>query len=189
MHVLLGRLSGLLSLAGFIPYVIAILRGKTRPSLATWGIWAGVGAILCASAWAAGARASIWTPVSYALGPSVVTLFALRYGERGLSRFDLGCIAAAAASLLLWYLAETPLVALLINIVIDLVGALPTLRKTWHDPDSEDRLSWGLFCAANLVNLAAIERWRFAEAVYPVYLVGITGAVNAVIWWRRGRAS
>ncbi|UQA57953.1 hypothetical protein [Polyangium aurulentum] len=189
MHVLLGRLSGLLSLAGFIPYVIAILRGKTRPSLATWGIWAGVGAILCASAWAAGARASIWTPVSYALGPSVVTLIALRYGERGLSRFDLGCIAAAAASLLLWYLAETPLVALLINIVIDLVGALPTLRKTWHDPDSEDRLSWGLFCAANLVNLAAIERWRFAEAVYPVYLVGITGAVNAVIWWRRGRAS
>jgi hypothetical protein len=189
MHVLLGRLSGLLSLAGFIPYILAILRGKTRPSLATWGIWAGVGAILCASAWAAGARASIWTPVSYTLGPAMVTLFALRHGERSLTRFDLGCIAAAVASLGLWYVAKTPVVALLINIAIDLVGALPTLRKTWHDPGSEDRLAWGLFCAGNLLNLAAVERWSFAEAVYPVYLVGITGAVNAVIWWRRGRAS
>jgi hypothetical protein len=55
---------------------------------------AGVGAILCASAWTAGARASIWTPVSYVLGPLVVTLLALRYGERSLSRFDLGCMGA-----------------------------------------------------------------------------------------------
>ena len=89
-------------------------------------------------------------------------------------------------SLLLWALTGNPLVALGLNILVDLIGALPTVRKAWSDPGSEDRLAWGLFFAANAVNLAAVEAWTFSGAGYPVYLFGITGLVSALLWRGRG---
>jgi hypothetical protein len=149
---------------------LAIVRKRTRPSVASWWIWTAVGGCLCASYFAAGARASIWTPLSYAIGPLVTAVLALRYGERSFSRFDRGCLAVAALSILLWMCTGSPLLALGLNIGVDALGALPTLRKSWHDPGSEDRLAWGLFLFGNSLNLFAVTSWSFASASYPIYL-------------------
>src|SRR5262249_40191028 len=93
---LAGRLAGAITLAGFLPYVVSILRGRPRPTRATWWIWRVVGATLCASAFAAGAGESIWVPVSYVVGPFTVALLSLPGGEGGFSRLDRVCLAGAA---------------------------------------------------------------------------------------------
>jgi hypothetical protein len=108
-------------------------------------------------------------------------MVAYRYGDRSFSRFDKGCFVAVAMSVVLWAVSGTPLVAMVLCILIDLLGALPTVRKVWSEPESEDKLSWGLFTLANAINLAAIESWTFAGALYPVYLFLICGLVTALI--------
>src|SRR5258707_594803 len=110
LRPLIGQVAGALALAGFVPYVVSILRRQTVPSRTTWWIWTVVGAMLCASYYAAGARESIWVPVGYALGPLVTALLALRYGEGGWSRFDRACLAGSALSLVLWGVSGSPLV-------------------------------------------------------------------------------
>jgi len=177
-----GRIAGLVSAVAYIPYAISIIRGQTKPSLSTWVIWTVVGGALCASHWASGGHDSFWVPLTYMLGPLLLAGLAVRYGEIAWSRFDGACLAAAAFSLVLWALSGTPLVALCMNIVVDLIGALPTIRKSWREPESEDRLSWNMFFAANAINLLAVEKWSFSGAVYPVYLVLIALTMILLLW-------
>lgn len=182
-----GGIAGLLSASAFVPYLVAVVRRETRPSLASWMIWTAVGALLCASYWASGARAAIWVSVSYVLGPLLTLGFCLKYGERTWTRFDLGCLFAAALSLVLWGVTGDPVVALALNVGIDLLGALPTIRKSWSDPGSEDRTAWALFMSGNIVNLFALDSWAPRMSAYPLYLFAVTVVVNVLL--SRPRAS
>src|SRR5689334_14534853 len=126
-QALLGQIAGAASLLGFLPYIYEIVQGKTRPNRATWWIWTVVGATLCASYYASGARHTVWVPVSYVVGPLVTALLSLKYGEGGSGRFDRACLGVCLLSLPAWWLARSPLAALMINIGVDLLGALPTI--------------------------------------------------------------
>ena len=178
---LLGQLAGLISLLGFAPYLVEVVRGKTRPNRATWWIWSVVGAMLCASYYASGARHTVWVPVSYVIGPLLTALFALRYGEGGWDCFDRVCLGASLCSLLVWWLARSPLLALAANIGLDMLGALPTIRKTCHEPEAESLLSWTIFLVADALNLCALGAWSPATALYPVYLFMLAAVLVALM--------
>lgn len=178
---LLGQLAGLISLLGFAPYLVDVVRGKTRPNRATWWIWTVIGAMLCASYYASGARHTVWVPASYVIGPLLTALLALRYGEGGWDRFDRGCLAASLCSLLVWWLARSPLLALAANIGIDLLGALPTIRKTYREPEAESLLSWTIFLLADTLNLGALGRWSPAASLYPLYLFALAAVLVALM--------
>lgn len=167
---LLGQIAGAVSLLGFVPYIVEIVQGKTRPNRATWWIWTVVGAMLCASYFASGARHSVWVPLSYVVGPLITAILSLRYGEGGWDRFDRGCLGASLISLLVWLVARSPLLALAANIGIDVLGALPTIRKSYYEPEAESVLSWAVFLVADTLNLCAIGAWSPATALYPLYL-------------------
>lgn len=180
-----GRLAGAFSLAAFVPYIYSTLRGRTKPNRATWWIWTFVGILLGSSYYSVGAHHTIWVPVSYVLGPLVTALLSLRYGVGGWTRLDLTCMVGAGASALLWWHLRSSLSILAINLIIDLLGALPTLRKTYLDPTGEDPLAWTLFLVGNSLNLLAIEKWTLPLTLYPVYMFTPSGLMVLVIFWPR----
>jgi len=181
VQAIAGKVAGLVALIGFVPYLISIVRRQTRPSRATWWIWSLVGSGLCASYFASGARDSIWVPLSYVIGPVVTAVASIKYGEGGWSRLDKICLAAAASSFVVWFASGSALVALLMNLGVDVAGAIPTIRKSYVDPASEDRVSWSLFFVANVLNLAALRSFSFSEAAYPLYLFLVTVTVVALL--------
>ncbi|MBV6624110.1 MAG: hypothetical protein KI793_14420 [Rivularia sp. (in: Bacteria)] len=166
----IGIIAGLLSLLGFIPYVVAIQQKKTQPNKATWCIWAIVGIILCTSYYLSGAINTIWVPLALAIGHVVIAILAFIYGKGSWNSFDKTCILGAAISLVLWWHYKSPLIALSINIAIDFLGALPTIRKSYREPETEDLLSWIIFLLAHTLNLIAIKQWSLSILAYPVYL-------------------
>ncbi|MDD5543822.1 MAG: hypothetical protein PHX83_11665 [Acidobacteriia bacterium] len=167
-------MAGLIALMAFIPYIFTTLRGQTKPNRATWWIWTVVGALLAASYYAVGARQTIWVPLSYVAGPFVIALLSFKFGEGGWSRLDQFSIAGAGISLLLWILTSRPLFALLLNLLIDFWGALPTLRKAYLRPEGEDRLAWSLFFVGNSLNFFAVDNWKWTVLIYPVYLLALS---------------
>lgn len=182
-----GKIAGIISFIAFIPYIVAILRKKTRPNRASWWIWTVLGITLGTSYYFSGAEHTIWVPVSYAVGPFIVAILSIKYGEGGWNRFDLFCLGATVISLVLWALFRTPLVALFINLFIDLLGALPTIKKTYKDPKSEDPIAWILFFCGNTCNLFAIEELRFAILAYPVYMFLVSSLIMALVVWPRNK--
>ncbi len=179
--ILAGQIAGALSLLAFIPYIVAILRGQTRPNRATWWIWTATSAVLLASYFFSGAETTIWVPASYFAASFVTALLSIRYGEGGSTPLDRGCLAGAGAGLLAWWWFDSPVVALVMALGVDLAGALPTIRKAWVAPHTEDRLAWALFIAGNTLNLVAVDRWEFAIAIYPIYFFLVSGTIALLV--------
>lgn len=184
---LAGKVAGIVSLAAYFPYIFSIVRGKTIPNRATWWIWTMVGLMLGASYYSSGASNTIWVPVSYIIGPLTTAILSIRYGVGGWERFDKYCLAGTGVSLALWCLFSLPLIALLINLFIDLLGALPTIRKVYLKPGTENTFAWILFIAGNTINLFAVETWSFTIAVYPIYMFCASGSIAALVCFRKKR--
>lgn len=177
----LGVIAGFLSLVCFVPYVITILQGKTQPNRATWWVWATNGSILCASYYFAGASNTLWIIFAPVIAQFIIATLSLKYGEGGCNRFDRTCLFGIGIALSLWWKFNSPLIAIMFTIVIDLLGALPTIKKSYHEPDKEDFLTWALYLVASLLNLLAIEHWSLHILAPPIYLVCLNTVIVALL--------
>ena len=185
IHAAAGAIAGALALLSMIPYVASILRGQTKPSLTTWAIWTVAGSMVAATYMASGATHTWWLAGAYVINPLVVTLMSLKYGVRASEPLDWICLAGAMSSLVPWLVYDSPAVALYMNIVVDLLGAIPTLKKSFLTPESENRLSWLMTFIATIFNVFAVERWEPQIFVYPVYAFVMTGLIWGALALRR----
>lgn len=181
IHTLIGAGAGLIGLLAFIPYSISTVRGITKPNCATWLIWTLVGGLLAVSFASEGDIHAIWVPICYFIGPLLITILSLRYGHTSWNKLDTICVIAAIISLIPWFLAKNAILTLLINVLIDSTGAIPTLVKTYHEPETEDFTAWLFFLIANTFNLFAITKWNLAD-IYPVYLFILSAVMIGLIY-------
>ena len=176
-----GVIAGGISLLAYLLYNLAIFRGETKPNRATWWILTVVGLLILTSYYAEGARETIWVPLAYVLGPLVIAILSIKRGQGGWTYFDKWCLAGSGISVLLWFLTSQPFIALCINIFIDFLGLLPTIKKSYEKPESEDRTAWVVEVIANAINLLAVKSWIVTLYIYPVYLVVINSVVAILL--------
>lgn len=179
---LCGLLAGIISIFAFAFYNLSILRGITKPNRATWWILTLVGMIIVVSYYAEGARRTMWVPVTYIIGPFIVALLAIPYGVGGWTIFDRACLSGAGLSLVIWFLTGSVLIVLLMNLLMDFFGIMPTILKSYLRPKEEDVTAWVLSTIASVFNLLAVERWEFAIAVYPVYMLIGNGIITLLLF-------
>jgi hypothetical protein len=180
-----GKLAGIISLSAYGPYILSILRKETKPNRASWIIWAIVSTIIALSYREAGASYAFLAPVGYVIGSTIVFILSIRHGVGGWTPFDRKCLIGAAVSLVSWKFFDSPMSALLINLLINLLGTLPTARKVWYYPKTESKVAWSLFSLGSIVNLFAVENWTFSMAVYPVSMIFLIGIVTVPVLWKK----
>lgn len=177
LHSVIGVIAGIVALLGFVPYAIAVLRGTTQPSIASWIIWTALGTVLSASYFYADSASSWWITASYAVGPFVILFLSLKVGRFSWDRADSLYICGALVGLGWWWVSGVAATAQVVSIVVDVFGAVPTVKKCWVDPESEDPTAWWVFLLAGVINLFAVERWSLASGMYPVYSMSIAAVV------------
>jgi hypothetical protein len=168
------QLAGIISFLGFIPYIIGILKKRVTPSFTTWLVWSIIGMILLVSyiKTTPHLTASVWVPLSYALGPLVICILSVKTGFEKLGKMDFVCLTIALASLVLSLVIQNFYIALFLGIFADLLGAWPTLVKSYKDPASEDLTAWLFFLSGNALNAGFLE--YNLSSLYPLYLLSIS---------------
>ena len=179
---ILGILAGILSFSAYTLYIFTTLFGKTKPNRSTWWILTLIGLMIASSYYAGGARATIWVAISYVLGPFIIAVLSLKYGEGKWEKLDKWCFAVALISVSIWYFSHSALLVLLINIFLDFIGLVPTIKKSYLRPESEDKIAWTLESLAGIFNIFAVERWIFAISFYPIYLLIINGIITLLLY-------
>ena len=167
-------LSAALGLSGTCAYVRDMLRGESKPNLITWGLWGTVP--LIATGAALTAHADGWATVRIFMsgfGPLIVfiTAFFVPQSYWKLARFDFMCGIFSIIAIVLWLVADLPLVAILFAATADLLATLPTLIKAWRHPETETVYTYfiGLFTA--LLVVPAIPIWNVENAAFQIYLI------------------
>lgn len=164
----IGEIAGIIAFISFIPYLVSILRGKTKPSRAGYGIWAVVEVIWASSYISSGATTTKWVGIVFAATAVLIFLLSLKYGMGGFNRFDITCLVLAAIAVILWVTTKNPTVAVYTSTLAALLGYPPIIKKSYLHPESENFASWALYAIAATLNVCALTTMKLTIILRPL---------------------
>lgn len=184
---ILSILGGIFAIAGFVPYIRAIMLKQTKPAKASWVIWATLDTITFFGMYAKhslngqmiGIMAGVW----------IVVVAALKYGESGWTILDKSCLFGALVGIILWVAFDSPVLGIMISLGIIFLGSIPTFVSAWKDPSRENKLGWVIYWFSCVFTLAALPAWTLADAAQPIIFFLIETVMIYILFVRPRRLS
>ena len=180
-----GMLAVALTIIGYAPYFISILKRQTKPHMFSWIIWSIVNAIASAGQWSRGGGPGSWSGGLTTLFCILITGFCFSHGEKHVTRSDWWAFIAALLAIPLWYFTDDPLGAMILATLIDIVGCYPTLRKSYWKPYEENVFSWAICGVRSLLALFALEKYDFVTVIFLAAMLVTNGGIAVLLLWRR----
>ncbi|MDB5260566.1 MAG: conserved rane protein of unknown function [Candidatus Nomurabacteria bacterium] len=152
------------------PYILDILARKTTPHFFTWLIWTLLTwisfFILVSEGAGTGALVTGVTAVT-CLGILTLSLF---YGARKITTSDWICLILAFFALALWKITNNGFLAIIIIVIVDTLGFIPTFRKSFLEPYKETLSTYLLVTCKHLLTLFALQMYTPTTILYPAIL-------------------
>lgn len=163
---ILGTL--ILSLISPISYTKSMLANKAKPHRVTrLVIWfasiAGLLGVLDSNNIAGKIFAGIFLARA-----TYLLIMSLIYGVGGSTKLDRYCLTLGVLAVFAFAITGNGLLAILIGILADLIGYIPSFVKTYHKPESEDPIFFAIEGAASFLGILAIWELR-ADILFPIY--------------------
>jgi len=171
--------AGILMMAGFIPYIWAILRKGAKPAKASWVIWTILDTITFAGMITKGAVNG--QMIGTIIGAYITIGLALKFGSPGWTRLDRACLSGAVLGIALWTITANPIAAIVTSCGVAFLGSIPTFVSAWKDPSRENTLAWTLYWLSCVFALAAIPQWTLADALQPITFAAIETIMMVIL--------
>ncbi len=162
-----------LTFAMFVPYILSIHAGKTRPHVFSWVIW-GLGTLVVFFAQLAGeAGAGAWPiGVSGVITCYIAFLAFLKRADVLITKTDWIFFGAALSALPFWFFTSDPLWAVVTLTLVDTAGFGPTVARAYRRPHEENVAFFALSVLRNLLVILALENYSFTTVLFPA-VVGV----------------
>lgn len=176
LKTLLGITAIALTLIGYIPYFHSILQKKTKPHLYSWFIYMLDAFIIFALQITHGAGIGSTSVLAVAIMCLIVIVLTLRNKEKlDITNVDKIFSCLALLALILWLFVQQPLLSSILIVIVDLMGFVPTIRKSWRKPYSETPVFYAINILRFSLTLASIQQYSIITTLYPsVWLLGNT---------------
>jgi hypothetical protein len=102
---------------------------------------------------------------------AVVFLLSFKYGTKNITRSDTGILVLALLAVVVWWQTNNPLYAVLMVTVIDALGYIPTLRKSWGEPYSETLSFWFTMILVTILTILSLSEYNLLTLTYLGMLV------------------
>jgi hypothetical protein len=99
--------------------------------------------------------------------------------------FDVVCQISAIIGIILWQLFDSPTLGVLASVVIDLIGALPTVRHAWQKPGEETWQTFAVASVGGLFGLLALSTFNWITLPYATYILIANIFLTSEIIYRR----
>ena len=178
-----------ISFVAYVPYVIDMFRGKNKPHIYSWTsiflITCVVGYLQLVGGAGVGALPTLLGAIVY----FVIIILCLRFGTKDIIALDLFSLGLSILGILAYILLRgRPQVALVTVTCAELIGFMPTWRKTRNAPFSESLSSYYFLVVKMLLILVALESYNFLTIANTVFwLIVMLGFIGTTLFWRYGR--
>ena len=180
--IVLTSVAGLLYVAGYIPYIRAILHHTAKPMQSSWLIFAILDVIAIAGMYDKGVLNG--QIIGALMGSSIVMSLSLFFGTSDWKKLDVMCMIGACTGLYFWWLTSNATIGIFISVAIMFVGCIPTFVSAWHHPQYENRTAWTLYFLSCILQLFAVSSWTFAGAVQPIGFAVMETIMMILLWVR-----
>lgn len=175
-----------LTFLAFVPYILSTRRGRTKPHVFSWVIWALATFIVFAAQLADGAGFGAWSiGLSGALTLYIAYLAWVSASDHSITRSDWVFFIPALLSMPLWAVTKDPFWAVVILTTIDTLGFIPTFRKAYHKPYEEQLFLYVVMTIRNAVSVPALENLSWTTVLFPGVLCVTCGGFVVFTLMRR----
>ena len=179
---IIGVIAIVLTFVAYTPYFRDLLKGKTKPHIFSWFIWAIVTSIIYALQVSAGAGLGSLVTLAVAIISFLIFVLGFKNGNKNIKQIDIVFLILALLAIPLWLIVDQPVLSIIILSTIDMLGFAPTVRKSWNAPYSETLSLYtittfrhGLSIIAlahyNIVTMLFPSTWVIANALFSIMLI------------------
>ena len=176
---------GLLAIVSVTPYLIDIVKRRTKPNIVSWLTWTLLTGIATAAAFSAGEPRAALLTLGSTICSLMVVVLGVKYGIAKFSLFDVFCQIGALMGLFLWVIFDSPTIAIVASVTIDFIGVLPTLRHSWLKPGEETWQTFVIGVLAPILTIISLDAFSINSLLYPIYLVIANGTIALTVVSRR----
>jgi len=169
--VAFGVAAAILALVQYIPYILDVLRGKTRPHAFSWFVWGLPAGIVFFAQLITGGGAGSWATGITAILCTLIFLLALFRGEPNITLFDWVCLLSSLAAIVLWAATSNPLWAVILVTIADVLAFGPTIRKSFLKPHEETLNTYVTSGIKWSFSIAALGAFSPTTLLYPLAMV------------------
>lgn len=181
----MGTLGSVIAVILYSYYLVRVLRGETKPHPYSWLIWCLVAGISGSGQHDGGAGSGAWVTLTSSFMCFLIFLSSLKFGEKKIHLFDTICLIVSLLAIPLWILTNTPLYSVILVTIVDTVGFIPTIRKSYYKPHEEAVLTYLGSSLKNAFGILALEKYSLLTLCYPVVLLITCTLFSILILVRR----
>lgn len=174
---------------GGLSYLIDTIKGKVKPNKVSWLLWAIAPLIAFTAEIKQGVGLTSLMTFTVGFIPLCVFIasFFNKKSEWKLKKFDLFCGLLSLVGLLLWWITKVDNVAIIFSILADGTAAMPTVIKSYLEPESEDYKVYLASVISAGLTLLTIKEWKFAHYSFPIYIFTICLFLTILIKFQAGK--
>lgn len=187
MKVVLVAIATIFAIVGNVPYLRDVIKRTIEPHAYTWMVWSIVSAIVFFGQVAKGAGIAALATGASEIFTIIIFIFSLRYGFRHVRPIDTIFLVIALLGLIPWFLTSDPTISVVIAVSIDLIAFVPTLRKTWQNPETETPLLYGMNVLRHGLILSTLGAYNIATMLHSIVMI-TTNSLMIVFIRRRKRS-
>lgn len=179
-----GILSAVFTLLGAIFYLRSIHKKEINPQILSWFGWAFITLVGTLAMLDSGSTWSVLFIFSNFLSCISIALYSIyrKVGTWSTSSYDYIFFTLGVLGIILWQTFDMPILAIIFCVLADLFFAIPTIIKTFKDPNSENATSWIPYCIAGVFGLLSIQTFLATEVLYPSYIFTLNSIVLIIIF-------
>lgn len=178
-------IAGIIAFLDVTPYVIDVIKRKTKPHIVSWFTWTLLLVIATSAAFAAHQPKSAFLTLGDTMGTFLVLILGIRYGIAKFNWFDGLCQIGAIIGLFLWFIFDSPTIAIIASLCVDFIASMPTLKHSWQSPQEETWQAFGLTVVASSLTLLSLNVYKVTSLAFPIYLLLANLAIVLVVIYRR----
>ena len=170
----------ILALASYAFGIYAIIKKTYKPNLFSRVVWLALGVnSLFTVIQLQNNKATLAIAWVAAFGSFLIFLGSLfSKGNRIFARNEIIASVLLVISLIIWLVADVPIINLSIGLIAHFVGSLPTLIRVIHKPSEENVLFWLFFALASLLAFIVTPKDSLKEYMYVLYYVIFDGGMT-----------
>ena len=162
----LAGTAAFISICNLLYYISTVIKGKTKPHMYTWLIWGIVSITVALGQSVDNAGAGMALTVVASINCLLIASIAFFKGSINITKSDQACLIICFIGIALWPITKIPLLSVIIVTLVDLVGYIPTIRKSYNRPHEENLLTFGIFIITVTLSLFALENYSPLTSLY-----------------------
>jgi hypothetical protein len=173
---------------GSLVYVWDTLRGTTQPNRVTWLLWAFAPLLAFAVELRSGIGLRALTTFIIGFMPLLVFIASFHNPAAvwKIRRIDYACGAMSLVGTAVWLATQNGVVAIVAAIAADFTAGIPTMIKSWSNPESETLLSYVGAALNSGILLLTVDHWTTEVAAFPLFILCVASVQVVLVGFKPG---